>query len=137
MRTAKGHFEIRMAPETLSATASETGIGRMSFSKTFAGALVGQSEGEMLGFRNLSSGAGGYVAMETVRGALDGRQGSFVLQHSSVMEHGAARQVIEVVPGSGTNELADLSGRLVIERENGRHSYEFEYQLNTASSTSL
>lgn len=132
MATAKGYFDIQMAPETLSETARETGIGRMSLSKTFSGDLVGRSEGEMLGFRNLASGSGGYVAMETVRGTLAGQQGSFVLQHSSVMEGGAASQAIQVVPGSGTDALTGLSGKLVIIRDDGRHAYEFEYSLPPA-----
>jgi hypothetical protein len=130
--TAKGHFDIQMVPETLSDTARQTGLGRMSLSKTYSGDLVGRSEGEMLGFRNLASGSGGYVAMETVHGALAGRQGSFVLQHSSVMENGAASQSILVVPDSGTDALAGLSGRLVINREDGRHAYEFAYSLPAA-----
>jgi hypothetical protein len=130
--TAKGYFDIQMAPETLSETARETGIGRMSLSKTFSGDLVGRSEGEMLGFRNLASGSGGYVAMEVVRGTLAGREGSFVLQHSAVMEGGAASQAIQVVPGSGTDALTGLSGTLVIIRDDGRHAYEFEYVLPPA-----
>lgn len=129
MQTAKGYFEIRMAPETLSETARDTGIGRMSLAKTFSGDLVGRSEGEMLGFRNLASGSGGYVAMETVQGTLAGRSGSFVLQHSSVMEGGAASQSIQVVPGSGTDGLAGLSGQFLIIREEGKHAYEFAYSL--------
>jgi hypothetical protein len=131
--TAKGSFEIRMSAETLSETAHETGIGRMSLSKTYTGDLAGRSEGEMLGFRNLASGSGGYVAMETVRGTLDGKQGSFVLQHSSTMEGSSATQSIQVAPGSGTGELAGLSGQLVIHREGGRHDYVFDYSLPAAS----
>jgi hypothetical protein len=131
MGIAKGFFEIQMVPETLSETARETGIGRMSLSKTFSGDLAGHGEGEMLGFMNKTSGSGGYVAMETVRGTLAGRRGSFVLQHSSTMESGAASQAIQVVPGSGTDELAGLSGRLDISREDGRHAYEFAYSLPT------
>jgi hypothetical protein len=127
--TAKGYFEIKMIPEALSETARATGIGRMSLAKTFSGDLVGQSEGEMLGFRNVAVGAGGYVAMEAVQGLLAGRRGSFVLQHSSTMEGEIASQSIQVVPGSGTGDLAGLSGRLVINREDGRHAYEFEYSL--------
>jgi hypothetical protein len=64
-----------------------------------------------------------------VQGLLAGRRGSFVLQHSSTMEGEIASQSIQVVPGSGTGDLAGLSGRLVINREDGRHAYEFEYSL--------
>ena len=127
--TANGHFEINMAPEALSAGATDSGIGRMSLAKRYFGDIEGHSTGEMLGFRNVELGAGGYVAMETVRGTLAGKRGSFVLQHSSTMAAGAATQSIQVVPGSGTEELTGLAGRLSITQAGGRHQYAFTYKL--------
>src|SRR5216683_2062335 len=47
-------------------------------------------------------GSAGYVAMERVTGALHGRSGSFVLQHSATMNRGAPQLSITVVPDSGT-----------------------------------
>ena len=57
--TANGHFEINMAPEALSAGATDSGIGRMSLAKRYFGDIEGHSTGEMLGFRNVELGAGG------------------------------------------------------------------------------
>jgi hypothetical protein len=37
--------------------------------------------------------------------------------------------VVTVGPGSGTGELAGLSGRLAIEIVDGKHFYSFEYAL--------
>jgi hypothetical protein len=34
------------------------------------------------------------------------------------------------VPDSGTEELAGLAGRMTINVEGGKHSYEFEYTLD-------
>jgi hypothetical protein len=68
--------------------------------------------------------------METVVGSLDGRSGSFVLQHSSTLTRGAPSQSITVVPDSGTGALAGLAGRMTIEiAPGGAHSYRFEYTL--------
>ena len=127
--TATGPFDVKMAPQTLSGVAEHSGLGRMSIDKQFHGALEAASTGEMLGWRN-ASGSGGYVAMELVRGTLDGRAGSFMLQHSSTMARGQPSQSITVVPDSGTDALAGLVGRMVVDiAPGGAHSYRFEYTL--------
>src|SRR5207302_1553049 len=69
----------------------------------------------------------GYVAIERVTGTLHGRGGSFVLLHRGTMNRGAAELVVEVVPDSGTGELAGLAGRMTITIIDGAHSYVFEY----------
>ena len=127
--TAAGPFDVKLAPETLSGVAEHSGLGRMSIAKQFHGALEATSTGEMLGWRT-ASGSGGYVAMETVRGTLDGRAGTFLLQHSSTMTRGEPAQTITVVPDSGTDALAGLAGRMVVDiAPGGAHSYRFEYTL--------
>jgi hypothetical protein len=128
--TATGPFDVRIAPQPLSEVADRSGLGRMSIDKRFHGALEAASTGEMLSAGNPASGSAGYVAMETVHGTLDGRAGSFVLQHSSTMARGVPRQSITVVPDSGTDALAGLAGRMVVEiAPGGAHSYRFEYSL--------
>ena len=127
--TATGPFDVELAPQPLSGVAEHSGLGRMSIAKQFHGALEATSSGEMLGWRT-AQGSGGYVAMETVRGTLDGRAGTFMLQHSSTMTRGEPAQAIAVVPDSGTDALAGLTGRMVVDiAPGGAHSYRFEYAL--------
>ncbi|MBO9535197.1 DUF3224 domain-containing protein [Herbaspirillum sp.] len=126
---ANGAFEVKLNPEPLSGVAEGAGLGRMSLDKTFHGDLVATSRGEMLAFRSSEPGSAGYVAMEKVTGTLHGRDGSFVLQHSSTMTRGVPEQSISVVPDSGTGELVGLSGRMVITIAEGQHSYAFDYTL--------
>lgn len=128
-RVANGPFEVKLNPECLSPVAEQTGLGRMSLDKQYHGDLEAVSRGEMLAFRSSAQGSAGYVAMETVQGALGGRQGSFVLQHSSTMTRGQPQQSITVVPDSGTGELLGLAGSMIITIDNGLHSYRFEYTL--------
>jgi hypothetical protein len=129
-RFATGPFDARLAPQTLSAVAEHSGLGRMSLDKRFHGALEATSTGEMISFRSAGYGSAGYVAMETVRGTLDGRAGSFVLQHSSTLTRGEPTQSITVVPDSGTDALVGLAGRMVVDiAPGGAHSYRFEYTL--------
>src|SRR5471032_1004996 len=87
------------------------------------------SIGEMLSVRSETPGSAGYVALERVTGTLQGRKGSFVLQHSGTMNRGAPTLVLTVVPDSGTGELAGLSGSMAIIIDQGKHSYTMDYQL--------
>ena len=125
-----GPFEVKLAPQTLSGIAAQSGLGRMSLAKRYHGALEADSIGEMLAFSSATPGSAGYVAMETVRGTLDGRAGSFVLQHSSTLTRGEPTQSITVVPDSGTDALAGLAGRMAVDvAAGGAHSYRFQYTL--------
>jgi hypothetical protein len=131
---ATGPFDVELVPQTLSSVAEHSGLGRMSLDKQFHGALEAMSTGEMIAFRSAVAGSAGYVAMETVRGALDGRAGSFVLQHSSTLTRGEPTQSITVVPDSGTDALAGLAGRMVVDiAPGGAHSYRFDYALPDAA----
>jgi hypothetical protein len=101
----------------------------MSLDKQFRGELEASSQGEMLSAGTSVKGSAGYVAMERVTGTLQGRGGSFILQHSGTMTRGTPQLSITVVPDSGTGELAGLAGRMAIEIADGMHSYDFEYTI--------
>ncbi len=125
---AKGEFEVTLQPLDSFAKGSEgINLARMSIDKTFRGDLVAKSQGEMLSVMTTVKGSAGYVAIEQVIGNLGGKNGSFVLQHFGIMSHGENRLVLEVVPDSGTGQLAGLSGKMTIKIEDGKHLYEFHY----------
>jgi hypothetical protein len=107
----------------------EIRLDRMSITKTFSGDLVATSQGEMLSARMNTEGSAGYVAIEQVEGTIQGKTGTFVLQHFGILNRGEQRLILEVVPDSGTGQLENLSGRMIIKIENGDHFYEFEYTL--------
>ncbi|MDA8446591.1 DUF3224 domain-containing protein [Paracidovorax valerianellae] len=125
-----GPFDVKTAPQALSNIAGSSGLLRMSLDKRFHGRLDATSTGEMLAFRSATAGSAGYVAMETVHGSLDGRRGSFVLQHSSTMARGVPEQSIAVVPDSGTEALTGLAGHMTIDiAADGAHAYRFDFTL--------
>ena len=101
----------------------------MSIDKTFSGDLDATSQGEMISAGTEVQGSAGYVALERVTGTLAGRVGSFVLQHSGILNRGNPDLQITVVPDSGTGELIGLSGEMTIDVADGKHSYEFEFTL--------
>jgi hypothetical protein len=126
---AKGSFSVEMKPHAEPDVADGVSLGRMALSKRFEGDLVGAGKGEMLSALTPTPGSAGYVAIERVTGTLLGRHGSFVFQHSGTMDQGAQRLSITVVPGSGTGELAGISGDFRLNIVDGQHLYEFEYEL--------
>jgi hypothetical protein len=124
---ASGTFEVKMSPQDQGA---DMPVGRMQIDKQFQGDLAGTSKGQMLMASSDSvKNSAGYVAIEKVTGTLNGRSGSFYLQHTGVMTRGAGELAITVIPDSGTDQLAGLSGKMNIIIAAGKHSYEFEYTL--------
>ena len=74
---ASGTFDVKMTPQTPADTGEEAAVGRYSLDKTFHGDLNGTSKGEMLAVGTAVEGSAGYVAMEQVKGTINGRSGSF------------------------------------------------------------
>ncbi len=129
-KRATGPFDVKLAPLAMDDGTADANIGRMALDKVFHGDLDATSKGTMLSAATSVKGSAGYVAIEKVTGTLGGRKGSFVLQHSGTMDRGAPSLSIVVVPDSGTEELAGLTGRMTIEiAPGGKHSYAFEYSL--------
>jgi hypothetical protein len=129
---ARGTFEVKMTPQVPDKDA-DAAIGRYSLDKQFQGDLQATSKGEMLAVGTAVEGSAGYVAMEQVKGTLNGRRGSFALQHTGTMNRGAAELNVTVVPDSGTDQLVGLAGKMTINIDAGKHSYEFEYTFAEAS----
>ena len=125
--TANGTFNVKLEPQEM--PAEQPLLGRLTIDKAFQGDLSGISQGQMLSARTAVSNSAGYVAIEQVTGSLHGREGSFVLQHSSSMNRGAPQQGITVVPDSGTDQLEGLTGSMTIINAAGAHSYVLEYAL--------
>jgi Protein of unknown function (DUF3224) len=123
-------------PRTLE-FAEDAGVnyGGLKLRKTFSGAIAGTSIVEMLytrtpGAEGSFAGAG-YVALERIAGTVDGLTGSFVLLHISTVignEPPLSRYVIS--PGSGTGELADISGvGLITIADDGAHTLHLDYEV--------
>jgi hypothetical protein len=126
---AAGTFRVTLTPESEPDSRDGVTLRRMSMEKTFEGDLSGSARGEMLSVLTPERGSAGYVAIERVSGALHGREGSFVLQHSGSMNRGAQQLGITIVPDSGTAALAGIEGAFALEIVDGAHRYTLEYSL--------
>lgn len=127
--TVTGTFDVKLNPQPLADSSTDATLGRLSIDKQFHGALEGTSRGEMLSARTAVNDSAGYVAIERVTATLNGRKGSFVLQHTATMNRGQQQLTITVVPDSGTGELAGIAGTMSIRIADGTHFYEFRYSL--------
>jgi len=130
MKKAMGTFDVKLGPLPQYNASEDAKLARMSIDKQFRGDLVATSQGEMLSAGTGTKGSAGYVAIERVTGKLNDRSGSFVLQHNATMNRGAPHLNIVVIPDSGTEELAGLTGTMHIVIAKGNHSYEFEYSFS-------
>ena len=126
---AKGTFRVQMKPVSEPSSVSGVSTGRMSLDKQFEGDWIATGKGEMLTALTPEQGSAGYVAIERVTGTLHGRSGSLVLQHSGIMTKGAQSLAIQIVPGSGTDQLLGIQGEFRLTIEQGKHFYELEYTL--------
>jgi hypothetical protein len=111
MPTIRVPFAITARPSAdAGASVDVPVVGPTTFDKVFSTEpLIGSSVVEMVSVL----GAGGplaYVAMERVEGSLDGESGAFALRHVGSIVDGVAVLTLDVVEGSGTRDLAGLSG---------------------------
>lgn len=129
---ATGSFDVTLTPVAQDELPGSTALGRLSIAKTFTGDLTGTSKGEMLSAITSVTGSAGYVALERVTGAINGRAGTFVLQHSGTMTRGEPHLIVSIVPDSATGDLTGLTGTMKIIITNGHHAYELDYSLADA-----
>ncbi len=129
MPTARGTFEVNMEPEPPFLEQDGVTLNRNVVRKEFSGDMVGASEAQMLAAFTSTPGSAGYVAIEHFTGSVAGKSGSFVLQHSGVMDKGDAGLTVIIVPDSGSGELTGISGTMTLDNDEGRHSYVLEYEI--------
>ena len=128
MTTARGPFDVKIEPDTPYVEQDGLTLNRNVVSKEYSGDMVGTAEAQMIAAMTGTPGSAGYVAIEHFTGSVAGKTGSFVLQHSGVMDRGDAQLTVIIVPGSGTGELAGISGTMEIDNDEGRHSYVLYYE---------
>lgn len=127
---ATGEFDVELKPLEAWADGDEhTALARLSMEKTYRGDLKASARGELLTARTKTTGAAGYVAVEYVSGSLGEKSGTFVLQHLGTSHEEKNVLILEVMPGSGTGDLAGVSGKMAIDIAEDKHFYTFEYEL--------
>jgi hypothetical protein len=124
-QTDKIHAEAKIVVESSDAklydrTASPA-LLELHLHETFSGDIEGESTVRALQVRRDDHSVS-MVSMQRVRGKLGGREGTFVLQGSEVVENGRIKAEWFVVPRSGTGALTGLRGEGGFEGEFGSGS---------------
>ena len=127
-----GPFEVKVTHQDDSS--GEPLLNRMTLDKQYHGDLDATGMGQMLTAGTEIKGSGAYVAIEKVSGTMEGKKGTFILQHAGTMTREVPQLAIVVVPDSGTGELRGISGEMKIKfAEGGKHFYELDYTLEKSA----
>ncbi|MCW8107888.1 DUF3224 domain-containing protein [Alteromonas ponticola] len=130
MRKVVGEFEVELKPiEPTFMADDDNTVNRMTINKSYKGNLSASGKGEMLSLLTPVKGSAGYVALEIIKGSLEGKKGAFVVQHSGIMGPSGEALHIPIIPNSGSGELSGIVGSMNIKVDNGKHYYELEYGL--------
>jgi hypothetical protein len=97
-----------------------TTIATAHVTKTFSGDLVGTSTADLL-LAVADPGSRAYCGFERVSGTVCARTGSFVLRHAAEGDSTGGWLTWQVLPGSGSGDLAGVTGEGQIDRDDGGH----------------
>ena len=123
-------FEITAWEESPADTPTEgPPIARITVRKTFTGDLAGESTAELITCRSADDTTALYTAVERVTGTLDGRTGTFVIQHGGIAGGPEIRQFGWVVPGSATGDLRGLSATVHFQHDEHGALFTMDYDL--------
>ncbi|MBL8600470.1 MAG: DUF3224 domain-containing protein [Myxococcales bacterium] len=127
MQTVTGTFSVKMTPEPPYAADDGVTLARARFDKVFEGPLAGTSAVEFLSVRTADTAA--YVALERFDVELEGRRGRFVATHRALATPAGKTLEVNIVEGTGTQQLVGITGDLSIEIVAGVHHYTLRYAL--------
>ena len=121
---ANGTFEVDLMPQNDSGFPS----GRMLIKKSYLGDMNGSGVGQMISKR-VENGVAVYFAIEEFSGSVKGKRGGFTLVHHGYMSKDSQTLEIIILEGSGSGELQDISGSMLIDQDANGHSYELAFEL--------
>lgn len=109
---------------------SENGpkLNKASVKQTYSGALEGSSTIEYL-MATFRGDISTFIGIEEVIGELEGKSGSFLLQHNGTHEDGVAKSTFEIIPHSGTDELEGISGSGHYEASHEESTFKLFYEF--------
>ncbi len=101
-------------------------LSSVTVKKTFDGEMKGESVGKLLMCSSLDDSAG-YTIMDRFSVELDGKKGSFVAIHGGMTD--SMKATGKIVPGSGTDELEDISGTIEFKSDDDGKTIILNYEL--------
>jgi hypothetical protein len=106
---AKAYITVQSSEAKPYDQTTSPALMELHISEIFTGDIDGESTVRALVLQRDDKSAS-QVSMQRISGKLSGRQGTFVLQGSEIVEKGKIKATWFVVPGSGTGDLSGLRG---------------------------
>ncbi len=131
MSNATGTRVLKSWDEQQFTEADGRKLTRSAIEYSYTGSIEGEGVQEYVMFYR-SDESTTFVGLEQITGLLDGRSGSFVLQHTGELTGTGAVVTWTVVPGSGTGELSGLTGSggfTATHEEAGNAEYTLDYDV--------
>ena len=129
--TITSTFEVTGWDETVYDEPAEgSKLSRIAVTKRFTGPLEATSTAQLLtAVAQDDPNQAGYIGSERVAGTLDGRTGTFVIQHGGIAGGPEIRQFGWIVPGSATGDLHGLSGSVHFQHDEHGAIFTMDYEL--------
>ena len=118
---AKANITVQSSEAKPYDQSASPALVELHLTETFTGDIEGESPVRALQLLRDDKSAC-QVSMQRFRGKLGGRQGTFVLQGSEIVENGKIKASWFVVPGSATGDLVGLRGEGGFEGSFGKGS---------------
>ena len=112
--------------ETYDDSTGDPKLSEVKVRKKFDGEMKGTSVGKLLMCSSLDDSAG-YTIMDRFFVEIEGRTGSFVAIHGGMTDDLKAKG--KIVPGSGTDELEDISGTIEFKSNEDGKTIILDYEL--------
>lgn len=96
--------------ETYSQAKDGPAVIRASVSQTYSGVLAAKSKIEYL-MTTFADETSTFIGIEEILGELEGKSGSFLLEHDGTHRDGVAKSDFVIIPNSGTGELTGIRGK--------------------------
>lgn len=101
---------------------------RASVIQSYSGSLKAKSTIEYL-MTNFEDGTSSFIGIEEIIGELDGKSGSFLLNHKGSHKDGVAKSSFDIISDSGTGELEGISGSGHYEATHDQSTFTLFYEL--------
>jgi hypothetical protein len=131
VRRAAGTFTVTGGSEqTVREAPGEVKLTRVSGTQRLGGGMVGEGSVEWV-FCYRPDGSARFVGVQRVEGSIDGRSGSVVMESFGDHDGRQSKGRWRVIDGSGTGELAGISGEGSYDAPGGPEaSYKLAYQFD-------
>ena len=110
MQTAKAQFALKTWDEKPYLELEDGAkMTKSTITYTYSGDVEGESQLEYLMYYNPDQ-SGTVVGLQRVTGSFAGKKGSFAIKHAGTFDKTGVKETLEIVPGSGTDDLVGLRG---------------------------